>query len=170
MKKPYILFFFLTIIAMTSVNAQLFLQIEKAGSLKTIKYQIGDQVTFKLKGAEQNYRTEYIENIIPEENIIVFSNGMANLDDITAIRSFHPSRWSKPVGASLMSFGLGWGFFSLVGAVVGTPMTISTAVVVGTGFGLGWLIQKIFVHKTYRIKNKRRLRILDLRVIAPITA
>ena len=63
-----------------------------------------------------------------------------------------------------MAFGLGWGLFSLGATFADEPLTLGTAIVVRTSLATGWIIQKIFRHKTYNFGKKRRLRILDLRV------
>ena len=171
--RTILVFIYMVILSVT-MQGQLFLQMERTGTLKVKRYQIGDEVCFKLKGENQDFRTEYIEDILPEQDIIIFSNGMVRRTEIAFIRSFHPRKWSKPLGQQLMIFGVGWGLFSLgakaaflLGATsTVSPLTLGTAAIVGTAIGIGWIIQKAFRQKTYRFGKKRRLRILDLRVIS----
>ncbi len=160
----WIMFLILSL-SCSTIEAQVYLQLEKRGSFKVTRYAEGDEVCFKLKGKYQDFRTEYIERIIPEEHIIVFTNGMVHVDNIAAIKSFKRSKWSNPLGISLINFGLGWGVFSLGAVFAGTPLTWTTAVVVGTAVTIGWLVRKVFRYKIYKIGTRRRLRILDLNVI-----
>ncbi len=145
-----------------SLSGQTFIQMEKYGSLKVKKYYPGDQMTFRIKSLGNSWLTETIEDIRVEENYVVFSNRIVALNDITAIRSYRPSRWSKPWSNRLYMFGISWGGFSLLGTLAGWPLTWAAAIVPATSFAAGLLIRTLFKHKTYKLGKKRWLRALNL--------
>lgn len=169
--KNILLFTSILLFFANLVNAQLFLQLEKAGSFKVERFVIGDEITFKLKG-DPNFRTEYIEDIIPEENIIVFSNGMAKVEQIEAIRDYEWGAGMRAVGRNLYLFAAAWALYSIADLFFGDPITILTtaAIVIGSALLTGWLLRKIFRYKTHRFKKRKRLRILDLRIDPSISA
>lgn len=148
------------------MEAQIFLQMEKYGSLNVNKFSVGDELTFLLEGTEENWRTEYIENLIPQDNIIVFTNGLVNVENIIAIRSYKNARRGKSIAYGLYNFGAGWGLFSLIGSAFTDEVSLNfgTAAVVATSALAGFIIQKISKHKTYKMGKRRWLRILDMRV------
>ncbi len=158
--KHFLLFFLF--ITTTPLIGQKFVQIEKYGSAKVKKYYIGDQLTFRIKAFGKAWLTETIEDIYLADNMILFNNRIVKLQDITAIRSYKRSQWSGPLAKKLYVFGLAWGGFSLLGTLAGVPLTWTAAIVPGTAFATGFLLQKIFKHKTYKLGKRRWLRILNM--------
>ena len=146
----------------SDLSAQKFIQMEKYGSAKVKKYYIGDELTYKLKEFPNDWTTSTIEDIVMEENIVIFHNRIIKLDELIAIRSFKPSRWSVPISKNLYRFGLSWGVFSLLGTLVDTPLTWAAAIVPATAFATGFLIKSIFKHRTYKLGKRRWLRMLDM--------
>jgi len=158
----YLLFLFLLCSALCPASAQRFIQMEKYGSAKVKKYYIGEEITYKLKEFPNDWTTSVIEDIVMEENIIIFNNRTVNLDELIAIRSFKPSRWSVPVAKNLYRFGLSWGVLSLLSPLAGTPITWAAAIVPAVAFATGFLIKSIFKHRSYKLGKRRWLRMLDM--------
>jgi len=152
-----LLFFFFA----STLSAQKFLQLEKAGSFKVKRYHPGEEVTFKIKGDDYWY-TEDILDVLIEDQIVLFTYRAIPIGDITHIRSFKQKKWSKPVGQQLYNFGAAWLLFSLGATIGGTPLSESSFTVPLAAGTLGFLVQKIFRHQTYKIGKRRRLRLLDL--------
>lgn len=155
------LLFLFSFLGLVSLHAQKFLQIERVGSFKVKRYYQGEEVTFRIAGDDYWYTEEIVDIMIPED-VILFTHRMIKVSDISHIRSFKPRRWSKPMGQQLYNFGLGWIVFSLGDALFGNPITraiIEVPLVAGL---TGFLIQKLFRHRTFKMGKKRRLRILDL--------
>jgi len=152
MKPILVLPFFVIALFINSINisAQVFLQMEKYGSTKVDRFSVGSELTFLVKGDEENWRTEYIEKLVPEE----------------AIRSYKSGKWSRVIAGNLYTFGASWGLYTVIGSIFTDEVELdwSTAIVVGTSAALGFLIQKIFKHRTYVMGERRRLRLLDLTV------
>ena len=165
MKNPALNFTFLLLalffLGASSVFAQKILQIEKYGNPKARKYFIGDEITYQLKG-EKDWFTETIEDIILSENAVLFTHHLVKIEDIGAIKTYKNRRWSKSLGQNLYLFGGSWVFFSLIGPLVDWPITKAIYIVPAIAVVTGWLIQKIFKSKTYKLGKKRKLRLLDL--------
>ncbi|MBK8491705.1 MAG: hypothetical protein IPL49_12675 [Saprospirales bacterium] len=162
------LFFLLVIIlaGLCPAPAQLFLQMERYGKAATTKFGIGTELTFRLQG-EKEWETALLDRILPEENRILLGTRYIAPSEIEAIRSFHPQKWSRPIGNNLYLFGASWTGFAL-GAWIADkedPYSVGDALVTVTAVGAGFLLQKLFHHRTYHMGERRRLRILDMRVI-----
>jgi len=170
MKPVFTITFLLFVLFINNLNGQtpvpIFLQMEKYGSTKVKKIAIGSEVTFLLHGEDEYWRTEFIENLIPEKNIIVFTNGMVNVEDIAAFRKFTIGKWAKGFAYNMYTFGASWGIYTVIGSIFTDEAELSwrTAIIVATSFVVGFIVQKTIQHRTYRFGKKRRLRILDMRI------
>ena len=163
------LFFFLFVsFLIPSGTAQKFLQIEKVNSLKVRKFYIGDEITFQVEDFPDYWRTEIIDNILVEEEVLLFSQGMVNVGDIKAIRTYDTRPLANRASIGLYSFGAGWVFFSLADALLGGALTWSVAIVSGTAFATGFIFKQIFKHRTHKIGKRKRLRLLDLTFKKPL--
>lgn len=162
MQYQYLILFSFLFLNTSIITAQKFLQIEKAGSFKVERFYIGDEITFQIQDEKKLWRSEVIKDLILDEDILVFNKGMIKMKDIYKIRTFDGEAGAKKVAYSLYSFGAGWVLFSLVDVVFGGTLTWGVAIVSGTAFATGWLVRKIFSTRTYKMGNKRRLRILDI--------
>lgn len=152
----------LLLITAAPASAQKILQMEKYGSYKTKRYYIGDEITFMLKGEKGNWRNDVITDLNLEQNLVYFSNGVVKLDEIIALRPNYLKETAWAWSSKLYWFGTGWAFWSVAAIFIGQPLTWSVAIVSGSAFATGWIIGQIIKCKKYKIKNKRRLRILDL--------
>jgi len=147
-----------------ALQAQLVLQVEKRGSPKTQKFFVGQKLSYKIKD-EKGWFESRIVNIVPKQDLVVLEYGYLHLDDFQAIRKRRG--WVLPFSAQWVVFGSGWTIFS-IGSAIADPGDRYTLGDMGVGlgsFGLGWLIQKLFLHKKYQLGNKHRLRTLDLNIV-----
>ena len=149
------------ILGSLSLDAQKFLQMEKAGSFKVKRYYRGDEVTFKIVDDEEWY-TEEILDLLVDDGLVLFSYRAVPVENITHIRSFKMQNWSKPFGRQFYNFGLGWIVFSLGDALFGNPITSAIIYVPLTAGALGLIIQKAFRQRTFKMGKNRRLRLLNL--------
>ncbi len=161
MKFTYLLFLSLFLFSSIPTEAQKVLQMEKRGKIKTKKFQLGEELTFRLKDSKE-WRTDVMIDIIVKEKLIVFAGGMVKVDDIKKIKSLKNARTAIVTERSLYSFGLSWLLFSLGGTLAGEPLNDLAWKVPVTSVGLGFLIRKIFYSRKYKIGKKRKLRVLDL--------
>ena len=166
----HIYLFIAVLLGSLQVSGQeVYLQLEKANSAKTRKFAVGD--AFEYRTAEDRaWQVGRLEQLIPEENLVIFQNRMVALDQITDLRHQGPRRWSGPLGGSLMSFGAGWGLFSLISGLLDRetdPLEVRDAVITGSSAALGYGIQRVFHFKRIRLGGRTRLRLIDLRALRP---
>lgn len=140
---------------------QKILQMEKYGKAKTKKYYIGDDLIYRIKGDKDWYEGT-INDLLVDDNIILFGNRAVRLEEITAIKSVKMARKSRRLGNQLFIFGGSWVFWSLVGTTVGWELTALTIIVPAVAVGVGFLIKILFKKRIYKLGKKRRLRMLDL--------
>lgn len=145
--------------------SQKVLQLERFGSPKVKKFYIGEDLNYQLIG-DKTWYTGTIQNLIVEENIILFENRYVKLDDIRTLRK--RLHWSKTIGNQLYVFAGSWLVFSAAGTLVGWELRWDTAIISGSALVSGWLIKNIFKYKKYKLGKKRRLRLLDLTLVKPI--
>ncbi len=152
-----------------AVFGQKYLQLERVHSAKTRKYLPGDEITFQLNNGL--WYTRVIDDISYERQFVLFANGHVALDSIVAFRSYKSSRWSKSLGNQFYNFAAVWALYSLVDQAVSNDGFDPAVVLVvpATSVATGFLIKKLFKHRTYRIKRNKegevkkwRLRALDL--------
>ena len=148
---------------------EVYLQLEKANAAKTRKFAVGDAFEYRTED-DRTWQVGRLEQLVPEENLVIFQNRMVALDQITDFRHRGPRRWSAPLGGSLMSFGAGWGLFSLISGVVDRetdPLEVRDAVITVGSAALGYGIQRAFRYKRIRLGGRTRLRLIDLRALRP---
>lgn len=144
---------------------QKFLQIEKIGSLKIKKFYIGDDLNYRLKG-DKTWYTGTIQDLIIDENIILFENRYIKMDQIRTIRK--KLQWSQSLGSQMYIFAASWLFFSGTADLIGWwEVRWDTAIIAGSALVGGFLIKKIFKYKKYKIGKRRRLRMLDITMLKP---
>jgi len=148
-----------------SLSAQVYLQMEKRGSARTVKYQPGEVLTWRMAGDRTWYQSELVR-LIPEDSIVVFADRYVKLHQITAIRSFAGSRWSKPISRQLYLFGLSWSGYALIASLLDEtdPYDRGDLGVTLTSFATGFVLHQVFRSRTFHLGKRRRLRIVDLRV------
>ena len=141
------------------------LQMEKRGKAKTKKFYIGDELTYQLEGDKEWY-TEVIQDILVEQNSILFPSRIISIDQIRKIKTFKNRRRSRALSTSLFVFSGGFVSLSLIVAAttswsLGTNFWLFPAIAVPTGLLIRW----IFNSKTYKLGKKRKLRVLDLNIV-----
>ena len=155
--------FFLSVVFLTSVQSQKILQIEKVNSLKSIRYFVGDEITYKLKSDPDYWYTEIISDVIPQDSIVILQIGYVHLKEIAEIKVTDARKWSVLIGNKLVQFGLSWGFWSVVGGTFSsTPIGWAALTVPLVSAGVGSIIKFLFKSKRHKIGKRKRLRLLDL--------
>ena len=160
------LIFLLLLISVTSSSfAQKFIQIEMYGKTKVKKIYVGEEMTYQIKGDKKTWYTGTINDLLIDENLIVFENRAVKMKDITAVRTFKNAQLSRSLSLQLFIFAAGFGGFTLLATAVGwweiTPFAI---IAVGAAIVGGLLIRHLFKWKTYKIGKRKWLRMLDLNV------
>jgi hypothetical protein len=142
---------------------QKFLQIEKYGKTKVLKFYVGDKLTYQIKGDKKTWYKGTINDLLVDDNIIVFENRAVKMKDITVIRTFKNAGLSRSLSFQLYAFAAGFGAFSVVATLIGWwQLSALTAIVVGSAFVAGLLVRHIFKWKTHKMGKRNWLRMLDL--------
>lgn len=149
-------------------SSQIFLQLEKFNSPKTIKFIEGDELEFRLHAYPKTWRTGVLEQILIEEETIVLDGDFFQLDELKDIRIYRP--WAQILGRSFIQFSVAWFAYAVVidlfniGSLFGEDFQIGadTLIVGGTAFGLGVLFRKVFGRKKFKLGKNSRLRLLDI--------
>ncbi len=139
--------------------AQRFIQLERSYNLKTNRFYIGEELTFRIG---EHWYTRPIKDILVEDQIMLVEEGLVKIDDITQVRTFGGDGPSQAISIGLYSFGFGWGIFSVADALAGGELKWSAAIISGGSVATGFLIRQIFKQKTHKLGKRKRLRPLDL--------
>jgi hypothetical protein len=144
-----------------NIAAQKYLQIEKRNSTKVRRFVEGDVIAYKMKGKQEGWKTEEIQKIMVENNILIMPNGMIKISDIDKLR--FERYFTNAAQKSLYTFGMTWAFWKTVATVLKRDsFERRDAVIIGTSLGAGYLIRKLFKYRTMKMGYKRRLRVIDL--------
>ena len=146
-----------------SAQAQLTLLLERSGQDQADRRFEGDELRFRLTG-DKLWREGIIQEIRPDINSLVINDRYVSLTEIDQL-----DLGNSPViyagGLGLQTFGLGWGFFALVGYATDgnseTSISGGDVLVASTAFISGFIISKL-ARRRYRVNRNRRLRIVDL--------
>jgi len=154
---------YLLIACSTTSHSQVYLQIEKFNSPKTLKLVPGSLLEFKLHAYPKTWRKGPIEYILYDEQTIAVDGDIFHIDEFKDVRFDRP--WAKPLGKTLVTFSGAWFGYGLIITVFDDNFTFGKdTLAVGIGsFVAGVLIQKIFGKKKFKLGKNSRLRVVDLR-------
>ncbi|PHN05577.1 hypothetical protein CRP01_16440 [Flavilitoribacter nigricans DSM 23189 = NBRC 102662] len=161
--RYFLLFSLFFTLFLTDSSAQKVIQIEHYGRAKTDKIFIGEGIEYRLKGSK-TWRYAVVEGINIEQNLIILADRYLEPDKIDAFRYYRS--YSQKLGIQVMTFGVAWSGFALIGtAVDGDPETsyrlsdgIVTASALATGFGITQLLK----YKKIKFGKRKRLRLVDI--------
>jgi hypothetical protein len=148
---------------LSNLYGQVFLQIEKANSPKTIKYTEGTILEYSLKEYPDVWRKSTIQEIIPETGYILFDDNYHKPEAIAALRFNRPM--VSGIGKKLMQVSAVWFVYGGIASL--TPeynMSTDEMIIGASAATLGFLIKKIFGKRKMKLGKHRNLRIVDLRM------
>lgn len=158
---PQVLLMLSLMIVTTSLSGQVYLYLEDMMQVQAIKIPEGASISIKTLKATRwtNYR---IEKLYAEDNIIIHSNGMIDLADVTHLRI--QRKWVVALGSSLQAFGSAWAVYGLIILAANPSVVQLSSIAVGSliPIAAGYIMKKIWKYKKYKINQKTRLKILDL--------
>jgi hypothetical protein len=146
------------------VFAQKRLYLDNGRKPQKLRWGIGAEIHFKLKGDEKNavWYEETIKDIDIERNWLVFDTWHCALDSIEAVRDPNAKRWIIGLGKGLQGFGIsgaGYGSMALLFKREGGKELLSASII---AYPVGWLMTKIRPYRTYKIGKRTRLWKTDL--------
>ena len=146
----------------TCVHAQKMMLFEKLTASKSDRVYEGERLRFRMKG-DNFWQEGPIREMRPDIQALVINDRFIMLDEIETV---HRGRTVFGVaGYSLMTFGIGWSTWALLGyASDGDSSTnysrrdlTTTLTSVGTGF----LLNKLFGQRKFKTGKYKRLRVID---------
>ncbi len=120
-------------------------------------------IEFKVKEFPDTWRKERIEEIIPDGNVLLFSDGFEMIENIIKVRRVNPP--AKYLGRALMVFAASYAIYGVIADLgFGDDAINATNIgIAGASLGTGFLLERAFGEKYYGIGKTSRLRIVDLR-------
>ena len=143
-------------------QAQVLVQLEIYDNPKGIKFGPGSTLSYKTTTME-NWKTEKIQSINYETQIIVFTSGFEHLDNIIKVRRYKP--WVRQLGLKLMQFSAAWFLYGGISELINDDFSFGWdhATIGGGAFVTGFVMYKLAAVSTYNVKGgKDRLRIIDI--------
>jgi len=162
-------------VAAIPLSGQRILQIEKRNSVKTVKFTTTDHIQVRLKDGKR-WVKGVIYDFNEEGNFIELEDQIIFLKDIDYIRMGYKAKGKalaqQVASNAITGFGLSWGFFSLIDAVVSDERSFDErdAIITGGSIALGYLVTKLFSSRKYKIGDKWKFRMLNLDVIPVLEA
>ncbi|HLF65945.1 MAG TPA: hypothetical protein VI603_19435 [Saprospiraceae bacterium] len=159
----------ITLCLTASIHAQIYLQLEKAGTLKTIRYSEGDVLIFRLKNDDKGWYERIILSLDVKRNRLIFPDVVIPIDSIEAIRLERKAVAAQIIGTALQAGGINLMLFTGYDAIFHDRDVDWTSM--GSGFlniAIGTVLKRIFRHAVFRISTRKRLRLLDLNFEEPI--
>lgn len=164
MKTSSLLFLFLFSFFAIDATCQKFLIIEKAGSPRTQRISIFDEITFQLKDDDKGWYTRQIFDLNADAQLILLGDTWMPISDISRIRLKRQRAWASIIGGALQ----GGGASMLLGDVYYTVIRDQPEYTQGgIEFGalnmvVGAAIRALFGPIKYKLGNQRRLRVIDI--------
>ena len=141
-----------------------FLQLEEVNSLDVFKYYPGQVIEYTTVEYPKTWRKERITKIMPEDGLIILSEGYITVNDFHSVR--RNNKAVLTVSHALTTFGVAWLSFGLIASVADSEFKLSfvdalIGIVSGT---VGWIMRKLFGKTKYKMDNFYSLRIIDIRM------
>lgn len=156
---------FLLIILLGScpLSAQKIFQVEKVGSLKTWRFQIGDELTFSTADAPDQFYTREIVDLHPEVGLLRLPDAAIHIDSIAVVAFPGSNSWAKGLGASILTFTGVWTLYSLLDMAINSRSPAPFQYyVAGGGAVSGSVLQWGIPESKRKVGKHYRVRMLDL--------
>lgn len=161
MRLPLMILLFTTFLC-TSVRAQRVLLFEKLTNSKSERVYEGERLKFRLKG-DRFWQQGPVREMRPDIQALVINDRFIMLDEVDAVHQGNTVFGAA--GYSLMTFGIGWSFFSVAGNYTDgdastnyEPRDLMTTL---TSVGTGFLLTRLLGRKRFKTGKYKRLRVVD---------
>lgn len=156
------------LLSCSSLAAQKIFQIEKAGSLKTWRFQIGDELTFSTADAPDQFYTREIVDLLPEVDLIRLPDAAIHIDSIAVVSFPGSNNWAKGLGTTILTFTGVWTLYSILDMAINSRSPAPFQYyVAGGGAVSGSVLQWGFPETKRKVGKRYRVRILDLTFYGP---
>ena len=152
----------LLLLLCTGGHAQRVLLFENLRKDKVDRLYEGDRIKFRMLG-DDFWQTGPIRQMRPDIQALVINDRFIMLDEIETVN--RGSTFGKAAGYSLMTFGVTYTTIGLIGYNTdGDSGTQISTAELGVGLGsvaVGYLVNRLFGTKKYRLGPTKKLRIID---------
>jgi hypothetical protein len=153
-------------LCLTDSTAQKVLKLDTPRNPSRMAFLIGSPITFQTEGDDRKNRvwiTDVIKGFDLDRRKIIFETWEVPVDAITVVRQGGRNRFIRTLGASMMTFGAGVLVFGTLGKLTPDCPNCNEAQIVGPIVGVtGWLLTRIWKTRSFKIKDRVKLRLLDL--------
>lgn len=150
------------LIVFTSINAQVFLQLEKRNNPRSTKFSIGQSLKYSTNEYPEVFNKSEIIDLLPSEDLIVFSDNYLKPSQLSQL--WFDKKSTRQLGRRLMDFSAVWFLYGGVATLVDDYKMSSRDIVIGgIVAGVGFSLWKFLGFKKIQLGNKFNLRIVDLR-------
>lgn len=160
------LFMIVLILNVANIYAQdKFLAIERPGHVKRIKFPIGTELNFKIRG-DNFYSPQTIDDVY--DSTLVLSGKFIHIDDVAGIKYKSESVLLENLAYKLPAFAIVLLAFSAINstAAVDDDKVVFTdfAIVGSAGLVAVGITAHIIRSKTHRFNGRKKLKIIDTRI------
>ena len=157
------LIYILPFLFLTALNAQQFLQLETINDPESMKFSLGESLIVKTKTNDEWHKIT-LKEFLYSDSIILIEEGFLKITDIIEIRDTRPV--VNALARAAQTFGTAYIVYGLLGSLSdnGNKFQASDAAIGGGAIALGWAFKKAFYIRDYKMGNRYRLRLLDLRI------
>lgn len=161
---PYgILTLILTLLILPSLHAQKYLLIEKAGTPRTQRIAMYDELTFKLRDDKTGWNTRQILDMNPDGQMILLGDTWVPVQNIEWIKMKQQRVIANVLGGALQVGGISMFLGDLWFTAVGNPEYSEGGMEFGLlNFAVGTGIRLLFAPITHKFDKRKRLRVVDL--------
>jgi len=147
-----------------TVFAQKIIQMDMFGKKKAMRFQVGDELRFKVKGDDKFYILPIVD-LDERTGKITLPEGEVFLHEIAEIQVVNDNKKQQKLGWKLFRFGLTFTAIGVLDAVFyGSVFTMGGAIGGGASLIAGVILRWGFKKRTFKINERRQLRILDLNI------
>ena len=152
------------LLASATIHAQKIIQMDMFGKKKAMRFEVGDELRFKVKGDDKFYVLPIVD-LDETTGKITLPKGEVFLHEIAEIQISSQTEGRYNLGRKL--FGFGWtmiGIGTFDGLISGTVLTWAGFITGGVAIVVGSILRWAFKKRNLKINERRQLRILNLNI------
>lgn len=158
-----ILLLILYLLFLQPLGAQKYLLIERAGTPKTERIAMYEELTFKLRDDKTGWNTRQILDMDPNGQMIELGDTWVEIKDIEWIKMKRQRVIANVLGGALQVGGISMFLGDLWFTAIGEPEYSEGGMQFGLlNFAVGTGIRLVFAPITHKFDKRKRLRVVDL--------
>lgn len=158
-----ILLLILYLLFLQPLRAQKYLLIERAGTPKTERIAMYEELTFKLRDDKTGWNTRQILDMDPNGQMIELGDTWVEIKDIEWIKMKRQRVIANVLGGALQVGGISMFLGDLWFTAIGEPEYSEGGMQFGLlNFAVGTGIRLVFAPITHKFDKRKRLRVVDL--------